>query len=515
MKKTLSKTNASIYNMLMTGTYQLVTALFGFILPNLILNGYGANLHGYTSTVSNVMGYIALINAGLGSAAVQALYAPLAKKDSVRTGEVLKAIDRFYTLSGCLYTLAVGIVAAIMPWMIGDQLPDSMVVALMIVIGAGSTLECFVYSKYRVFLQADQKLFVVSLVDLVCYVIRCCSQIALILNQFSVILVMLVPAIMVAVRAAMLHLYYRKNYPQIDRKVKPDYSALSHRKATVIHQLGGLVVYNTDVTLLTIAGNLAEVSVYSVYNLVFHHLYQLLTNVFSHGTMASFGRLMNENKRDRLLRAYDLYEFGYYFIISFVYSVTAAMILPFVSVYTREVTGVLYFRPDTAVLFVLIGIVNNMRVPCITMINAAGHFKQTQNHALLEVLINLVMSVCLLPFMGMNGLLVGTICSFLYRTTITIVYSHRHILHISTWKAVLRIARVIVVILLSSGIYAVFIGRWQMNGWLEWIAYACLMSVISASLTVMMAWITEHDAMKACAGILLKRKKRRLIQSEE
>ena len=481
MKKTLSKTKASIYNMLMSAAYQFVTALFGFVLPNLILNGYGANLHGYISTVSNVMGYIALINAGLGSAAIQALYAPLAKKDGVRIGEVLKAIDRFYILSGCLYTLAVGIVAAIMPWVIGDQLPDIMLVALMVVIGAGSTLECFVYSKYRVFLQADQKLFIVSLVDLICYVIRCGLQIILILNQCSVIFVMLVPAIMVAVRAAMLCVYYRRNYPHIDRKVRPDYSALSHRKAAMIHQLGGLVVYNTDVTLLTIAGNLAEVSVYSVYNLVFHHLYQLLTNVFSHGIVASFGRLINENRRERLLRTYDLYELGYYSVITFVYSVTAALILPFVSVYTRAVKDVLYFRPVTAVLFVLIGIINNLRVPSITMVNAAGHFRQTQNHVVMEILINLGMSVCLLPFMGMNGLLVGTLCSFLYRTTITIIYAHRYILRVSLRKGVLRIARVMVVILLSSGIYAAFIGDWQMNGWWEWIAYACVMSAISAS----------------------------------
>ena len=79
------------------------------------------------------------------------------------------------------------------------------------------------------------------------------------------------------------------------------------------HQLAGLVVYNTDVTLLTLFGSLVQVSIYSVYNLVFQKLYELLTNIFSSGTLASFGQLMSENKRESLLRNYDLYEYGYYF----------------------------------------------------------------------------------------------------------------------------------------------------------------------------------------------------------
>lgn len=72
-------------NMALMGAYQIVTALFGFVLPSMILNTYGASLHGYTTTVSNIMSYVALVNAGLAPAAVQALYAPLAKKDTYRS----------------------------------------------------------------------------------------------------------------------------------------------------------------------------------------------------------------------------------------------------------------------------------------------------------------------------------------------------------------------------------------------------------------------------------------------
>ena len=130
---------------------------------------------------------------------------------------------------------------------------------------------------------------------------------------------------------------------------------------------------------------------------------------------------MSENKRESLLRNYDLYEYGYYIIITFVYGVSASMILPFVSVYTKKYTDIPY-----AVLFMLIGFANNIRIPWGTMINAAGHFKETQWRAILEAVINITVSLLLIKPLGMYGLLIGTICSFAYRTTDIIYYSHKH-----------------------------------------------------------------------------------------
>lgn len=316
MSKPLSKKKASMLNMALMGAYQIVTALFGFVLPSMILNTYGASLHGYTTTVSNIMSYVALVNAGLAPAAVQALYTPLAKKDTYRLNQVLNAIDHFYTVSGCLYTIAIAIIASVLPFVLSNQLPPILIVLLMIVIGASSTLECFIYSKYKVLLQADQRLFVVSVADTIMYFVRVGLQVILIWAKASIVIVMAIPAVMVIFRMMILSIYCRNNYPGLDKKVVRDNSALSKRWSAMAHQLAGLVVYNTDVTLLTLFGSLVQVSIYSVYNLVFQKLYELLTNIFSSGTLASFGQLMSENKRESLLRNYDLYEYGYYIIIT-------------------------------------------------------------------------------------------------------------------------------------------------------------------------------------------------------
>lgn len=99
--------------------------------------------------------------------------------------------------------------------------------ALMIVIGASSTLECFIYSKYKVLLQADQRLFVVSVADTIMYFVRVGLQVILIWAKASIVIVMAIPAVMVIFRMMILSIYCRNNYPGLDKKVVRDNSALS------------------------------------------------------------------------------------------------------------------------------------------------------------------------------------------------------------------------------------------------------------------------------------------------
>lgn len=162
-----------------------------------------------------------------------------------------------------------------------------------------------------------------------------------------------------------------------------------------------------------------------------------------------------------------------------------------------------------AVLFMLIGFANNIRIPCLTMINAAGHFKETQWRAILEAVINITVSLLLIKPLGMYGLLIGTICSFAYRTTDIIYYSHKHILNISCKKSVLRVLRVALVIAINVILYKLLVGKYIMNGWGEWIMYAVIASIIVLVTTGLIYFITEKKQFLACMNLIIKRKVKR------
>ncbi|KIL35383.1 hypothetical protein SD71_13795 [Cohnella kolymensis] len=443
-----SRRTAAVKNIIVITIYQLFTIILGFIIPKLFLTTYGPSIHGLTSSITNIMNYVLLLNAGLNIASTQSLYEPLSQNNIKRINEVLNAIKLYYYNTGIVLFIVITIIATILPVLIND-VPRETVFWLMLVMGLQTTLDCFLLSKYRVLLQADQKLYISFIFSIIVLVLRGTIQIVLISNNYSVVAVQSIPALLQLITMLLQNMYVRYYYPMLDGKVKPDKTALAKRWSAFVHQISGLIVNNKDILLLTTTGNMILVSIYSVYQLVFSQLYNLMTTVFSQGSVAGFGHLLASGSKESLRSNYSTYEYIYFIFISIVYSITAIMILPFVNLFTAGVEDVYYVDPKLAVLFIIIGMLNNFRVPGVTLINAGGYYKETQWRAITEALINLSSSLVFMQFMGVYGILLGTVVSFIYRTIDTLIFSNKHILNQSPNHSILRSLRVIAVVVCS------------------------------------------------------------------
>ena len=118
-----------------------------------------------------------------------------------------------------------------------------------------------------------------------------------------------------------------------------------------------------------------------------------------------------------------------YFLIFFVVvACMGVLLIPFISVYTIDMKDVQYVRPVIAALFTLLVFLQNVRIPGLTIICAAGHYKETRYQAGLEAAINIVVSLALVWSMGMTGVLIGTVCSYGYRSFEIILYTNRHLI---------------------------------------------------------------------------------------
>lgn len=494
MKKQIGRKKAAARNIMVTLAYQGVVILLGFVIPRLFLTTYGPSIHGLTSSITNLMSYVLLLNAGLNTASIQSMYEPLSKGDAKRTNEVLNAIKHYYTKLGIAFCLAVALLAFAFPLFVRD-VSSGTVSALMLVMGLQSIFDSLFISKNRILLQADQKLYIVNAFGIITLLLRGIIQTLLIMSNASVIIVQAIPALMLLVTMCLQELYVRKHYPMLDGNVKADTTALSKRGAAFIHQIAGLVVNNTDVLLLTvITGDMILVSIYSVYQLVFRHLSTLMTSVFSQGTVAGFGHLIVIGSKERLISVYSVYEFLYFNVVSIIYSVCAVMILPFVSLYTDGIEGVPYVDAKLAGLFVIIGVLNNLRVPGGTLINAGGYYKETQWRAVTEALINLCVSLLLIKPLGIYGVLLGTVMSFLYRTVDIIVYSNKIILKKSAKNTFFRCVRVFTILVINLLLFK-FLSLTTVN-WIDWIATATIVTITATLITVLLSFASEPSHIK-------------------
>ena len=107
------------------------------------------------------------------------------------------------------------------------------------------------------------------------------------------------------------------------------------------------------------------------------------------------------------------------------------LITPFVSLYTGGISDIDYYQPLFATLLCLAEYVYCTSLTYNNMIMAAGHIKQTQWISVTEAIINIVLSLILVKWIGIIGVALGTLIAFAFNTVANIVYMKKYIFDMS------------------------------------------------------------------------------------
>ena len=429
---------AASKNMTMSIICRIVSLISGLIVQRYLLLAFGSTLNGLTTSINQAMAYLVLLEAGLGTASVQALYDPLATGDWKTVSGIFTATGKEYKKISAIFVIALISISVLIPLAVSREVEFFTAGLLTFITGASYVVSYIMGGKYKALLDADRKIYVLYILDSISVALSCILRIAALKSGFGIIPVQLINLACIAIKNAGYVLYVRRKYSKVDYHGRPNIEAISKRWNVLIHSIAGIVVNNTDVVLLTIFGSLKTVSVYGVYNMVFSQLSSAVQTTFMQATQSSFGRIYHSDRK-RYEELYELYEFVLSFVLFLVCSIAVVMILPFVEVYTAGVNDIEYVDHLLPILFALILLMNQIRIPALITINVAGHFKETQNGAILEAIINVVVSLGLFFFtdLGLYGLLTGTVCSYVYRTTDVILYTHKHLIK-KTMKSTLK-----------------------------------------------------------------------------
>lgn len=412
-------------NLLIGTIGQLIALVFGILLPKLVIVSYGSEVNGLLSSVTNIYAYVALVEAGVAAASCQALYKPITENNRESMNAILAATNQYYHRTGYIYLALIVAFSVVYPLLIHTDIPLFIVVLVILFNGLGNVINYFFHGKYLILLKADGKNYVRTGLELVTNTLKQAIKIVFIKLGYSVIFVQFAAMLVSFLQMAYITYYIKKHYPWIDFNVLPDKQSISQSKNVVVHEINYMITSNVDTVLLTAFETLKTVSVYSLYNLLFSTINRLL-RVVRDSLEFKIAHLFHED-REKFQIAFSVFEVYYITLAFAVFSVANYFVLPFVSLYTRDVSDAVYVIPILPVLFVLINLLSAGRYPSEAMIHIAGHFKQTQNSAAIETIINVVISIILVQFVGIAGVLLGTIISSLYRTVYLIDYVNKNI----------------------------------------------------------------------------------------
>lgn len=481
--------NKGIKNVIFGLVNQLVTIIFGLILPRMFIVTYGSEVNGLLSSVNQIYVYVALLEAGIGTASLQALYKTIAEGNKNETNRVLAATNKFYRKTGVYYFIVVVVISFLYPLIVKSQIPFWIVASVIFLNGMGGVVNYFFQGKFRILLRAEGKNYLLSNLSTAIYILTNFSKVIFIQLGANIVVIQFTYFILNIMQMLFIMLYIKKHYYWIDLNVQPNEAAIASKNSVMIHQIASLVFGNTDILILTILSGLKTVSVYSLYNSFFNMLKSVLYS-FLDGIQFALGQTFNlDFNKFKVMQ--EQFEVLYMTLTFWLYSLLYVFILPFIGEYTRGISDISYVDSLLPLLFTLVFLLQGARGPMQLVIEYAGCFKDTRGQAILEMIINLSVSIIAVTRLGIYGVLIGTIVALLYRVNAIILYVNKIILRRSPWGTYKRWLWNMFIFLL------IFLGDMKFpicsNGYIQIIFEMIPRGVLITSMYLVGMFICERD----------------------
>lgn len=493
------RSKKAIINIISSLMLQLVTVICGFIVPRLIIKSFGSSVNGLITSITQFLAYITLLESGFGPVVKSVLYKPIANKDKSEIERILKASEKFFRTISYIFIAYIIVLCFTLPAIVSSEFNSWYTLSLVMIISISTFAEYYFGMTYKLYLQAEQKTYVTSIIQIGTTILNTIMIVLLIYFGANIQIVKLFSAIIFVFRPILQNIYVKKKYninlKNIDEnyKIKQKWDGLAQHLAFVVHS-------NTDVVVLTIFTNTVEVSIYSVYLLVVNGV-KSLVQAFAVGVDASFGDMIAKGEKESLNNSFKIYELFYNTIATIVFVATLLLILPFISVYTRGITDANYCRPIFAYLLVMSEFLWAIRQPYNDLVKTAGHFKGTMKGAWVESGLNIVLSVILVFKFGIVGVAIGTLVAMFVRTIEFMYHTSKYILERNLWytfKRLLVIAiEVILVIVIVNLIPSVAVVNY-----LTWVIQAVIVAIIASIVVVLINCLIYKEDVKGVIHIL-------------
>lgn len=425
--------------------------------------------------MSQFLGVISFLELGIGQVIQSALYKPLADKDTDLTSKIYVSGSRYFRKIAFILAIYTTTLIFIYPIVIHNNFSWFYVATLILTLSINSMAQyCFGVID-RILLNADQYGYIQCAVQIIVLLCNTGISILMIRSGAPIQEVKLIASLITLLSPIIVHVYIRKNY-SINRKITYTKEPIKQKWNGVAQHLSYVVLDGTDTIVLTLFATLADVSVYSIYHMIIYGLMQLY-RAATNGLHAMIGSLWAKQEISRLLQIFGCVETLLHYSVTFLFSCTAVLLIPFVRIYTDGISDADYIQPCFALLLIFAHGFQCLRSVYNMLILAAGHYKQTQSCHIIAAVLNLFLSIVAVKYYGIIGVAIGTLIALAYQTIWMATYNSRNLLK---WPLKNFVKHIIVDLITSIVIVCVASKFcWNANGYFEWFAMACLVAAIA------------------------------------
>lgn len=389
-----------------------LTILLSFVCRTAFIRTIGVDYLGINGLFTSVLGVLSLTELGIGTAMNYSLYKPVADNDTEKIKSLMKVFKSAYRIVALTVAVLGLVIIPFLDVLVKGAEGIKHVKIYYLVFLFNTVSSYFVSCKYSL-VNADQKHYVITNITAVFNIAMHAFQIAALFVFKSYVVYLGLQALIQLIQKLYTAIYINKHYPYLKEKEVPPLEntekkkIISNVKALILHKIGEISVNQTDNIIISAFVNVTTVGLVSNYTLITNTV-NTFVNVAFGGTTGSLGNLFASDDKDKQYKVFRTMDFVDFWIYSFSSVALFALIQPFISL----MWGAEYILPISVVaLFILNNYMLGQRITINNIKVAGGIFDQDKYLALIQSIVNLVVSVALAFKFGLIGVYIGTIVS--------------------------------------------------------------------------------------------------------
>lgn len=395
-------------NLLVGVGSQIIILSLGIIIPRIIIMNYGSDTNGLTNTISQIFTYMALLEAGISVSARNAFYKPIKSNDREQISFVASLAKKYYRKVSIVYFGVIVAASVILPLIIKTSVPYLTICIYIFFEGLTSVVTFYYINTWITFLRANGDSYIINIFMLISRVLCYGVKIVLSLYSFNIAFIQVGFFGVSIIQLFIYYFYMTKKYNWIRYNIDTGDARLPEKNSNLISEIAWVVFSSTDMIVLSIFVSTKSSSVYSVYNMVFIALHGLLNSVYS-SINYHLGLEFNSGNIERYIKIHDAFMSFFVGSISLLMSICYFLIIPFVKLYTRGVTDANYIYNILPLLFCLVQMLSWSRYVTGNLIGISFRQKKAIKINIAEALINLILSLILVWYLGIVGVVLATV----------------------------------------------------------------------------------------------------------
>lgn len=404
----------SIHNILFALSNNIVGSILGFISRTIFIYTLGANYLGISGLLQNIFGLLAISELGISTAIGFSLYKPIANNDINLISTLMSVYKKAYRFIGIIVLVLGIILFNYLDFFVDPQQQPNDIAyiyfmyLLNIVVG-------YFFSYKTTLIASDQNSYKLVPLQIKFTTITTILQIIYLLI-FKDYLGYLTLQICSSIFLNFIqNRFITKQYSHINfnskQKLPKDELKIIKRNifGLMVAKIGDFCVNSTDNLIISKYIDLTSVAIYSNYILL-RNLVNGYIGILFGSITSSFGNLVAKESNEKCLEIFN----NLFFISFLLYSFEAVCFICLFNPFIKLWLGEQYlFSMPIVTLIVLNNYLTGLRIPIITIKNAAGIHIEDVWVPFGFAIINLFVSIMLATRFGVFGVILGSIISSL------------------------------------------------------------------------------------------------------